>query len=222
MYKQEISFCKIICTECNKNNNWVHQSALQHNHYGVKTSKRSICWVFRLSTKWLDVSFNRYTALWLLKHCTVCLQCSPVCSRWDLIVTCLRMPLQSRTQVNPPRCAPGPQSWGIVFKGILNPLSLSVTTQAECFLFLLYSSITGWSKTGCRLQRTWSRSWTVQSPHGHQTCTSAVCGCSYSRLCSDRHPNPRSGSVREKKKSFLNSRIHSTLKSTYRKSTKTF
>lgn len=54
--------------------------------------------------------------------------------------------------------------------------------------------VTGWSKTGYRLQRTWRRRWKCQTPHGRRTCTSAVWRHSYSRLCNGHHLNPHSGS----------------------------
>ena len=50
-------------------------------------------------------------------------------------------------------------------------------------------------RTRCRQRRTSQKRWRCQTPRGHQTCTSAVSGRSYSRLCSDLRRDPRSGSV---------------------------
>lgn len=106
---------------------------------------------------------------------------------------CMRVPDQS-----PCYCACPVVRW--ILSEIKHPLSLGITAQAKCFLLWSNSSITGWSKTECRLQRTWQRRWRCQTPRGHQTCTNAVYGHSYSRLCNGHHPNPHSGSVGQKGK----------------------
>lgn len=118
----------------------------------------------------------------------------------------LRMALHACTWAVPVLLRlPSPQMDSI-WSEIKHPLSLGTTAQVKRFLLGSSSSITGWSRTGCRLQRTWLRRWRCRTPRGHQTCTNAVYGHSCSRLCNGHHPNPHSGSVGHKGKVITSER----------------